>query len=1057
MKKILFIAAMAVSSFYVQAANNVQPTFNEWHDLQVNEVNRYPLHTGFFAYESLDKALSGDKTASGNYYSIDDRWLFNWVKNADQRPVDFYKLDYDASNWLLMDVPGIWELNGFGDPEYVNVGFGWRGHFDNNPPQVPTKDNHVGSYRGWVRMPSAWDGRQVIIHFGSVTSNIYLYVNGHFVGYAEDSKVAAEFDITPYLVKDKRNLISFQTFRWCDGSYDEDQDFWRLSGIGRSCYLYSRNKAAQIEDIRVTPDLDANYDKGSLNVKATVRGNVSVEYQLLDADGSVVASKTNKPGNTAKADKTGKKKNVSRTNIQTVSFSNLDVKHWTAETPYLYTLVATVKQGDKTIEVVPQRVGFRKVEIHNSQLLVNGKPIYIKGANRHEMDPDNGYLVSRERMIQDIRIMKQLNINAVRTCHYPDDPQWYDLCDEYGIYLCAEANQESHGFGYDETSEAKKPQFAKQIMERNQHNVSSFFNHPSIIYWSLGNETADGPNFTSAFQWIKSQDSSRPIQWERAGKGANTDIYCPMYMSQTGCERYAQSTAAEDQRPLIQCEYSHAMGNSGGGFKEYWDLVRKYPKYQGGFIWDFVDQALHGKDRYGRKIYKYGGDYNDYDPSDNNFNCNGLIGPDRVPNPHAYETGYYYQNIWASPVDLNTGKIKVYNENFFRDLSNYKMEWTVVVDGKPSLNGTVEDLNVAPQSSAIYTLPYSVKDNGANKEILLDVAFKLKKAEPLMEAGQTVAHRQMAIKDYDFAAAMPSDKASGKFKIKNKKGSDNISIKADGTDIMFSKQTGYISKYVANGNYILGNGGTLKPNFWRAVTDNDMGSGINMNYKIWNNPAMNLTGITAALNPKTNCVDVVATYDMPDVKATLTITYAIATDGKMKVTEAMTTDKQAKVSDMFRFGMVMDLPYSMDRSKFYGRGPIENYSDRKLSQNIGIYEQTADDQFYPYIRPQETGTKSDIRWWQQTTPAGVGFTVASDKAFSASALHYNISDLNDGDEKEQRHCPQIPKSKFTELCIDAIQAGVGGIDSWSLNARALPQYRVTYQDRTFTFWINPNK
>lgn len=1051
MKRTLFIAAMAIAALQLNAATNVQPTFTEWHDLQVNDVNRFPVHTSFFAYESLDKALAGNMSASANFCSIAGKWKFNWVKNADERPANFYTKDLDDAHWQLIDMPGIWELKGYGDPEYVNIGFAWKGHFKNNPPEVPVKDNHVGTYRRLFSMPAAWDGRQVIIHFGSVTSNIYLYVNGHFVGYAEDSKVAAEFDITPYLEKGKQNLIAFQTFRWCDGSYDEDQDFWRLSGVARDCYMYARNKAAQIEDIRITPDLDADYDKGSLRVMTTVKGNVTVEYSLMDAAGNVVESKTA----TADASKKlkGESKNVGTESTLVTDFSNLDVKHWTAETPYLYTLVATLKQGNKVMEVVPQRVGFRKVEIKNAQLLVNGKAVYIKGADRHEMDPDGGYVVSRERMIQDIKIMKRLNINAVRTCHYPDDPRWYDLCDEYGIYLCAEANQESHGFGYHEDSEAKKPQFAKQIMERNQHNVKSFFNHPSIIYWSLGNETVDGPNFTAAFQWIKSQDASRPIQWERAGKGANTDIYCPMYLSQEGCEKYAQSTAPQDQRPLIQCEYSHAMGNSCGGFKEYWDLVRKYPKYQGGFIWDFVDQALHGKDSSGRSIYKYGGDYNNYDPSDNNFNCNGLIDPDRVPNPHAYEVAYYYQNIWATPVDLNAGKISVLNENFFRDLSNYRLVWTLMVDGKPAQNGSVDNLDIAPQQSAIYTLPYSLSGIGTGKEVLLNVDFKLKTAEPLMDAGQTVAYNQMAIKDYDFAAAVPTGKVEGKLKIKNAKKDLVIGITGNNVDVQFNKQTGLLSQYVVNGKSLLGNGGTLKPNFWRAVTDNDMGSDINKSYKVWHNPTMNLTSVIAKMNKATGDADVTAVYDMPTVKATLTLTYSIAADGKMKVTEAMTTDMSTKVSDMFRFGMVMDLPYAMDKSTFYGRGPVENYADRKLSQNIGIYTQTADEQFYSYIRPQETGTKSDIRWWQQTAADGAGLTIVSDKAFSASALHYNIADLDDGDEKEQHHCPQVPLSKFTELCIDAVQTGVGGIDSWSGNAKALPKYRVPYQDRTFTFWI----
>ncbi|MDO4160441.1 MAG: glycoside hydrolase family 2 TIM barrel-domain containing protein [Prevotellaceae bacterium] len=1041
MNKLLFIAILAgiqtLDAHAGQVSTNIkEPSFTEWHDLQVNEVNRFKLHTAYFAYESVDAALKGDKKASANYMSLDGDWKFNWVENADQRPTDFFLTDFDDSRWTTMKVPGIWELNGFGDPEYVNMGFAWRGHFKDNPPEVPVKDNHVGSYRRIVNIPDDWNGKQVIAHFGSVTSNMYLWVNGKYVGYTEDSKVAAEFDITLYLKKGY-NLIAFQTFRWCDGSYDEDQDFWRLSGVGRSCYLYSRNPSSQITNIRVVPDLDADYRNGTLNISTELKGNIDVSFELLDKTGKKVAeSKTAGTG--------------TRTSV--ISIDN--PLKWTAETPNLYTLVATASKDGKVIESIPVKVGFRKVEIRNSQLLVNGQPILIKGANRHEMDPDNGYAVSKERMIQDLQVMKRFNINAVRTCHYPDDPEWYNLCDEYGIYLCAEANQESHGFGYGNDAPAKKDIFAKQILERNQHNVEFFYNHPSIIIWSLGNETVDGPNFTAVFNWIKSQDTSRPIQFEQARKGNNTEIFCPMYMSQDGCIRYSESNGAIDQKPLIQCEYSHSMGNSSGGFKEYWDAVRKYPKFQGGFIWDFVDQALHGKDSNGINIYKYGGDYNDYDPSDNNFNCNGLISPDRVPNPHMYEVGYYYQDIWAEPVDLQNGKISIHNEYFFRDLSNYSLSWALVENGTITQKGVINRLDVKPQQTVEITLPYDLsKVKADNEEILLNIEFKLKNSEPLLTSGTKIAHKQMTIKEYNTEAAFANASvADGKKpKATNKKDSPVITLAGKNYTVEFDKSSGWLSKYEVNGKSVLGEGGSLKPNFWRAVTDNDMGAGINRSYKIWNNPATNLSSIT--VDKKTSTVT--ATYNMPDVKATLTMIYTVKPNGQMTVTEKMTTDKTAEISDMFRFGMIMELPYNMDKSKFYGRGPIENYSDRKLSQNIGIYSQTADEQFYPYIRPQETGTKSDIRWWEQTEADGFGFKVIAKQPFSASALHYTVADLNDGNNKEQRHSPQIPTSKYTNMYIDMVQAGIGGIDSWSGNARALPQYRVNYGDKSFTFEIIP--
>ena len=1031
-----------------KAAEKLVPTFTEWHDLQVNEVNRLKLHTNYFAYENETLALAGQMDKSANFISLHGAWKFNWVKDADKRPTDFYKTDLDDSAWKTMNIPANWEMNGFGVPEYVNTGFAWRGHFDQKPPAVPVKDNNVGSYRRIINIPDSWDGKQVIAHFGSVTSNIYLYVNGQYVGYAEDAKVAAEFDITPYLKKGD-NLIAFQTFRWCDGSWCEDQDFWRLSGVARDSYLYARDASVQLTNIKITPDLQNGYEDGVVQIYAEVKGQPVIEYKLLNHNGIEII----------KSDANFKK----RVN-GTAQFTIKNVKKWSAEDPYLYTLVATVKdQKGNIVEVVPQKVGFRKVEIVNSQLLVNGQPVLIKGADRHEMDPDGGYVVSRERMIQDIKIMKRLNINAVRTCHYPDDPVWYELCDEYGLYVTAEANQESHGFGYGNDAEAKKPEFAKQILERNQHNVEMYFNHPSVIVWSLGNETVNGDNFIAAYKWIKEQDKSRPVQFEQAGRtGENTDIFCPMYYSHDGCDKYSKDD--KFTRPLIQCEYNHTMGNSSGGLKEYWDMVRKYPKFQGGYIWDFVDQALHRnpvkpmsvKDnltyaQYNKIKYTYGGDYNDYDPSDNNFNCNGVIGPDRQLNPHAYEVAYEYQNIWAEAVDLQAGKISVYNEHFFRNLANYQLVWTLLQDGKAVQNGTVDKLDVAPQQKTTLTLPYQIPAEG---EVLLNIEFRLKKAEPLMEAGQMVAYRQLEVRTANAAAAVV---AEGKLKVENKKKETEIKVLNDFIDIEFDKATGLLKEYEVNGVDLLGEGGTLKPNFWRAVTDNDMGAQLQKKFRVWRAPALNLQTITASkvkVGKNVNAV-VKAVYDMPDVKAALTITYTIAPDGTMGVEQTMDATEGEKVSDMFRFGMLMQLPFQMDNSTFYGRGPIENYIDRKGSQNVGIYTQTAEEQFFPYIRPQETGTKSDIRWWQQTDKAGKGFRITSGNLFSASALHYSIDDLDDGEEKEQRHSYEVPQSKYTELCIDKEQFGVGGENSWG--AWPLPQHRLGYADKTFSFVISPVK
>jgi len=1037
-----------------------QPTFTEWHDLQVNEINRLPLHTMHFAYDPNDFPGTGaeylDKKKSMNYLSLEGTWKFNWVANADERPTDFYKTDLDDSKWNNIQMPGNWEMLGYGQPEYVNVGFGWRGHFDQQPPAVPTKDNHVGSYRREINIPANWDGKRVIAHFGSVTSNIYLYVNGKFAGYAEDSKVAAEFDITPFLKKGK-NLIAFQTFRWCDGSWCEDQDFWRLSGPARENYLYARSKDHRLLDVRVETELKNNYKDGYLNITAKVQGNTLAYFGLYDPDGKeVIVTGTDNVKN----------------GVAKYQLRVKNVRKWSAETPNLYTLVVSpIQNGGMYLpyEIVQVKVGFRKVEIKNKQFLVNGQPVLLKGANRHEIDPDEGYNVSEERMIQDIMMMKRMNINAVRTCHYPDDPRWYDLCDKYGLYVVAEANQESHGFQYGDDAAAKKPEFAKQIMERNQHNVSMFFNHPSIVTWSLGNETVMGDNFLQAYKWIKSQDKTRPVQYEQARRGEGTDIFCPMYYSVAASEKYAKDS--NSPMPLIQCEYNHTMGNSGGNLSDYWNLIRKYPILQGGFDWDFVDQALHRNivkpmsilpykmnNEELRKIeYCYGGDYNKYDPSDNNFNCNGIIGPDRQMNPHAYEVAYQYQNIWAKMVNAETGEVSVYNENFFRDLSNYALAWSLEEDGVETQNGTIADLDVPAQQTKNFTIPYD-KSKIKGKEVFLNIDFRLKEAEPLLTAGQVMAYAQLPVVAKqaccgDCSKMLAQGHGKKKMKLAAKK-NNVVAVTTPNLTFKIDRSTGLISEYAYNGKSLLGEGGTLKPNFWRAPTDNDMGAGLQKKFQAWKNPQMNLKNIEVKKDKKTNSVIILTSFDMPEVQGQMDITYVVfANTGAVKVTEDFKATEGAKVSDMFRFGMLLQMPYTMEKSNYYGRGPIENYSDRKDCMRIGVYTDDADNQYFPYIRPQESGTKSDIRWWKQTDATGMGLQVKSCTPFYASAIHFDTEELDDGDDKEQRHSFDLKKSKYTNLFLDSAHMGVGGENSWG--AWPLEKYRVHYGNKTFTFTLIP--
>ena len=1027
MKRQLLTCCLAMCSLATMAQHD------EWKNPEINAVNRAPMHTNYFAYSSSEEAAKADKENSSNFMTLNGIWKFNWVKNADARPTDFYRTDYNDKGGGQMKVPGVWEMNGYGDPIYVNVGYAWRSQYKNNPPYVPIENNHVGSYRKEIIIPAEWSGKEIFAHFGSVTSNMYLWVNGKYVGYSEDSKLEAEFNLTKYL-KPGKNLIAFQVFRWCDGTYLEDQDFFRYSGVGRNCYLYSRNKK-YIQDIRVTPDLDSNYTNGTLNVALNLNGSGTVELNLTDPAGKSVA--------TAQVNGNGQKSVV-------MDVSNPE--KWTAETPNLYTLTATLKNGSNTLEVIPVKVGFRKIELKGGQILVNGQPVLFKGADRHEMDPDGGYVVSRERMLQDILRMKQLNINAVRTCHYPDDNLWYDLCDQYGIYVVAEANIESHGMGYGKETLAKNPSYKKAHMERNQRNVQRGYNHPSIIFWSLGNEAGYGPNFEQCYTWIKNEDKTRAVQYEQAGTNEFTDIFCPMYYDYDACKKYSEGNI---DKPLIQCEYAHAMGNSQGGFKEYWDLIRKYPKYQGGFIWDFVDQSNHWKNKDGIDIYGYGGDFNKYDASDNNFNDNGLISPDRRPNPHAHEVGYFYQSIWTTPGDLSKGEIKVYNENFFRDLSAYYMEWQLLANGAVMQTGVVQDLNVAPQQTATLKLNLNTEKICPCKELLLNVTYKLKAAETLMPAGSTVAYDQLTIRPYTAKALELKNQKASNLDIVVPVIKDNdhnyLIVEGENFIIEFNKHNGYLSRYEADGMQLLNPGAQLTPNFWRAPTDNDYGAGLQHRYAVWKNPGLKLTSLKQSIENEQAIVQ--AEYEMKAVKGKLFLTYVINNEGAVKVTQKMEAGKEEKVSDMFRFGMQMQMPENFNEVEYYGRGPVENYADRNHSTLIGKYRQTVAEQFYPYIRPQETGTKTDLRWWRVLNISGNGLQFVGDAPFSASALNYSIESLDDGVQKDQRHSPEVAKAPFTNLCIDKVQMGLGCVNSWG--TLPLEKYRVPYQDYEFSFILTP--
>lgn len=1045
-RNFMFLALLGSMVLYGHGEVRAQDA-SRWHNVDVNQQNRAPRRAAFFAFENQDKAQAFEKKNSANYLSMEGTWKFNFVKDYNKRPANFFAANFDDSQWKDFPVPGLFELNGYGDATYKNIGYAWATQFDPNPPYISELNNYTGSYRRTFALPKDWKGKDVYFHVGSATSNLTLWVNGKYVGYSEDSKVAAEFNISKYL-KPGKNLIAMQVMRWCDGSYFEDQDFWRFTGIAREVYLYARPKV-HAADIRLDAGLENQYRDGVLNYQVALKGGkANVTLTLCDKDGKKIAEASGVQG----------------------TIKVPAVKAWTAETPYLYKAFITLKNKQGVSEIIPQKIGFRNVEIKNAQLLVNGKPVLIKGANRHEMDPDGGYVVSVERMIQDIKIMKQLNINAVRTCHYPDDPRWYDLCDEYGIYVTAEANLESHGMGYGEKSLAKFPEYLQTHIERNEGNVKTFINHPSIIVWSLGNEGGYGINFEKAYDWVKAYDQTRPVQYERGGYDSKTDIHCPMYIDYEESEKYCKSDGV---KPYIQCEYAHAMGNSEGGFKEYWDLIRKYPKYQGGYIWDFVDQGLRDKSPItGKEIFTYGGDYGRYPASDYNFNCNGIIAPDRRLNPHAYEIQYWHQNVWIKDLDAVNGAFNIYNENFFKNIDDLHLTATIYANGvKLSTVEIPETKGIAPQTTKMVksdALKYAIAEaetEHGKEEITVNFAFASDGTEPLVEKGQVIARQQFVINEYQFdkvdtPIATTSTKISGKkgklqstSNIEVEETNSYVKVSAKRMSVTIGKKTGLIDYLDVDGEPILKFRESMKPEFWRAPTDNDYGASLQKELKVWKNPVMNLKSFDKS--EMKDSVVLTATFEMPEVKAELVLRYRINAVGEVSVTEKMTTDKAAKIADLFRYGMVLDLPASFSKLEYYGRGPEENYIDRHSSTFIGKYESDVKDEYYPYIRPQESGNHTDIRYFSIFNPAsGKGITFESYAPMECSAIPYSIEDLDSGDKKEHawgQHSGDLVDKGLTQVHIQQRQYGLGCIDSWM--SKPMEKYRMHYGDREFRFVI----
>ena len=1063
-RQLLAAALMALALAPAQAQDQKEP----WLNPNTTRVNTEMPRASFFAYESADKAAKGSKAASDRYLSLEGKWRFNFSLNHNEAPANFFLPTFDDSKWVDFPVPGLFEIEGYGDKIYKNVGYSWDTQFNSNPPLVEERNNYTGSYRKQLTIPAAWKGQDIYLHVGSATSNLQVWVNGKEVGYSEDSKMEAEFNLTKYLTPGKENLIAMRVMRWCDGSYLEDQDFWRFTGIAREVYLYARPKA-HIQDFFVLQDLVNGYKDGQLSVFITAPAAKGCTVDLA------LTSPSGQPAG-----------NASASIVSGTSNANLSVpsvKAWSAELPNLYTLTLTLKdKKGNALEVIRQKVGFRNIKIEGGQLLVNGKAILIKGADRHELDPDGGYIVSVERMIEDIRIMKQLNMNAVRTCHYSDDPRWYDLCDQYGIYVVAETNIESHGMGYGDRTLAKNPIYHKAHVERNLHNVQVQKNHPSVIIWSLGNEAGYGKNFEDAYDAIKAIDKTRPVQYEQAHQNGKTDIFCPMYYDYKGCERYSQG---DNPRPLIQCEYAHAMGNSIGGFAKYWELVRKYPKYQGGFIWDFVDQGMRSKSRVtGKEIMAYGGDFGRYPATDHNFNCNGVIAADRSLHPHAYEVQYYYQDLWVTVPEGKTlldGEVEAYNESFFRGTDD--IEAVALIQSYR--NGHMDEqeytlpfpIKLAPQQRQKLTIPTQMLSELKNyisgsQWAAVSVFFRLKTDRGLQKKGETVAKAQFELQPYAFpkvedvlAKATPAPVVDKKGKtvaqpeaVQKDEAKAWLTLSAAGTSVTWNKWTGNIDYFDVNGKAVLEDRKSVEPSFWRAPTDNDYGAQLQnklgaWKYARWDKKSMDCTQLD------NQSKQVVVKYHSDGVDADLTMTYILTPKGQLIVTEALDVNEEAeRKPQMMAMGMTWRLNKAYSNVRYIGRGPVENYCDRKDNAFIGIYGGEVNKQYWnKYVRPQESGNHCDVTWWRMEAADRPNICFNACGPMEVSALPYEMDDLDDGPRKDahQSHSGDLVERDYTVVQVRAFQMGLGCVNSWG--AWPQDQFVPKYEDHTFTYIVSPEQ
>ncbi len=1035
------LATLAASATLLQA-------LPEWQDPEVFSVNEEPARAHFYSASSRAEALQRSPEDQSNYKLLNGTWKFHWVDTASKRLENVFAENFDDSSWADFEVPANWEFNGYGIPYYHSHAheFGKKP----NAPKLPDEGNSVGTYRTQFEIPADWDGKAIFLNFGAVKSAFYLYVNGQKVGYSEDSKLPAEFDITSF-ARQGKNTLALQVFRYSDGSYFECQDMWRVSGIERDVWLFATPKV-RIRDVNARAGLDSNYKNGELslaleieNQSETEATNLKLNAEIIDGTNSLAALSTR----------------ISQLDTETtteVAFPQTTLKNisaWSAESPKLYDLLITLcDQNDKVLEQTSLRIGFRTSELRGGQILINGQPVLFKGVNRHEHHPDTIHVVDRETMLKDIQLLKQFNINSVRTAHYPNDPYFYELCDEYGLYVVDEANLETHGLGaanqggsYDPTKHiVSRPEWKEAYVNRVRALYERDKNYASVVIWSIGNETGDGSNLEACYDFYKSADS-RPVMFEQANLRKHTDIYAQMYAPISKLEWYATS---QQTRPAILCEYEHAMGNSVGNLMEYWDLIEAYPSLQGAFIWDWVDQAVSAQTEDGTNYWAYGGDIEPEGTANSgNFCANGLIAPDRSLNPHIWEVAKVYQNIGFKSSNLELGSFEITNKRFFETLDDLDFHWVVEANGTPVADGNFK-LSTKAQQSDIVSLPLDQIQTEPGTEYHLTIKALSKSSTNLVSAGHTIAWEQIRLPHLETPEQVSP--IAGEVTIKSNK--RKITVRGSGFAFAFDKKSGELTSLKYNGYEFLE--AAPRPDFWRAPTDNDFGEGFQKRASVWQNTGKNrkLTSIQSEKTAEGTAL-IKVEHSLPDIESRYFTEYTIRANGSILVDCYFYAAAHKQQSELPRFGTLIELKKELSQVDWFGRGPHENYIDRAHSAPIGSYSLSVNELGFDYIRPQENGYRTDVRHLSVYNPAsGTGLHFEGVKAIAFSATYQDKDDM-DHKEKQQLHPYQIKDQDRLFLNVDYRQRGVGGTNSWG--AKPLFKNTLPWIDYHYAFSISPFK